>query len=1067
MSSLRVPFVGSLSRRARVLRGPTPAIAVAAALTALTPIDLSAQDGGMAFDSAMLAGLEYRSIGPPRGGRSTAVAGITEQPHTFFMGATGGGVWKTVDAGLEWTNISDGHFEAGSIGAIDVADSDPNVIYVGTGSACIRGNASKGIGMYRSTDGGESWTHAGLPNAGQIGRIEVHPTNPDVAFAAVLGDPFGPNPERGVYRTRDGGATWQNVLFLSDSTGFVDLALNQRNPRIIFAAAWRAERKPWTFISGSTEAGIFRSTDGGDTWKKLEGGLPEGIVGKAAVTVSRANPQRVWVLIEAPDGKGGVYRSDDGGDTWSQVNRDRGLQQRAWYYTHIYADPVDENTVYALNTSYMKSIDGGRTFQRYGVPHGDVHDLWVNYDDPSFQVVADDGGAQVTTTAAESWSTYYNQPTAEFYRVFVDNQFPYRVYGSQQDNSTIMVPSRFLPGVRPAQHWSAVGGCESGHIAIDPRDPMVTYAGCYGGSINRVDRRTGDVRQILIYPQLQLGQAPKTLRYRFQWNAPIRISPHNPDMVYHTSNYVHRTTDMGRTWETISGDLTRNDTTKQNFSGEPITRDNTGVEVYGVVFAFEESPRERGVLWAGTDDGLVHISRNDGASWQNVTPRGMPEWGTVNMIDLSAHGAGRAHIAVHKYRQADYGAYMFRTDDYGATWTRLGTAGIAPGHFVRVVREDPVRQGLLYAGTEYGLYASFDGGAGWQPLQLNLPVTPITDLVVHEGDLVIATQGRSFWILDDVSPLRQMTPEIAASAMHLFAPRPAVRASGVFGTGASIYFSVDEEPEDAVTLEILDSGGRAVRIFSTKPASFTAEQKAAAGRRPEWSPDRLEAKAGLNRFTWNLNDEGPDLVEGARIWGATGGMDVVPGRYQVRLTRGEASQTADLEVRIDPRIEGSVTVADLQAQYDLAARVRDMLQQSHDAVREVRSIRSQMKEQAGLAKDAGYGEEFIDMADETGKKLTEVEEALFQTKNESNQDPLNFQPMLDNQIAALYGYIQSTQDRPNQGGVERADDLRAELDVQLTALRAIIETDVADFNAKLREKGVPGVIVKQPPRATS
>ncbi len=1046
--------------------GLTAIVSLALILPALgMPAPARAQAGG--FAESAFEGLSFRSIGPPRGGRSTAVAGVADEPLTFFFGGTGGGVWKTVDAGLNWTNISDGFFDVGSIGAIDVADSDPNVIYVGTGSADPRGNVSSGNGIYRSTDGGRTWAHAGLPNAGQIGRIEVHPDDPDVAWAAVLGNIFAPNPERGVYRTRDGGATWENVLFVSDSTGAIDLALDPQNPRVLFAAMWRAERKPWTMISGAEEGGIWRSKDGGDTWEKLAGGLPGGVVGKAAVTVSRANHDRVWVLIEAPEGKGGVYRSDDGGDTWSQVNRDRSLQQRAWYYTHIYADPVDENTVYALNTSYMKSIDGGKTFRSYGVPHGDTHDLWVNPKDPRYQVIADDGGAQVTTTGAASWSTYFNQPTAEIYRVFVDEQFPYRVYGSQQDNSTIMVPSRNMPAVRPAQHWAAVGGCESGHIAIDPRDPMITYAGCYGGNINRVNRRTGDVRQILLYPQLQLGQAPKTLRYRFQWNAPIRLSPHDPDVVYHTSQYVHRTRDGGYSWETISPDLTRNDTTKQNFAGEPITKDNTGVEVYGTIFAFEESPHEAGVLWAGSDDGLVHISRDAGENWTDITPSGLPAFSTVNMIELSAHAPGRAFIAAYRYRYGDNTPYVFRTDDYGETWTRLSSSGIGADEFVRVVREDPIRKGLLFAGTERGLYVSFDDGASWQSLRRNLPVTPVTDMRIHHGDLVVATQGRSFWILDDMTPLRQMSQQTAGAALHLYAPRDAVRAQGVFPNGASIYFQLAAEPEDPLDLAIADATGRVVRVYSTKPDSWDEDAKAAIGRDRDWTPDRLEAKPGLNRLVWDLSEEGPDLIPEARIWGFTGRVPAVPGRFEIRLSMGETRQTADLEVRIDPRVAEEVTVADLQAQHDLMVQVRDMLEQSHDAVRDIRSIRSQMKEIASTAKEAGYGEEFEEMAEETGGKLGAVEEELFQTKNESGQDPLNFPPRLDNQIAALYGYIGSTYDRPNVGATERTGDLRMELSAQLEALQAIIDGEVAEFNRRLREKGVPGVIVRTGARATS
>jgi photosystem II stability/assembly factor-like uncharacterized protein len=1032
----------------------------------MEPRELAAQDS-VVFDSSDVAGLTFRSIGPPRGGRSTAVAGITEKPLTYFLGGTGSGVWKTVDAGLNWVNISDGYFDVGSIGAIDVADSDPNVIYVGTGSADPRGNVSSGNGIYKSTDGGGTWAHTGLPNAGQIGRIAVHPENPDVAYAGVLGNIFGPNSERGVYRTRNGGATWENVLFVSDSTGVRDLALNPRNPRILFAATWRAERKPWTMISGAEEGGIWRTKDSGDTWEKLGGGLPEGLVGKAAVTVSRANPDRVWVLIEAPNDRGGVYRSDDGGDTWTHINDERRLQQRAWYYTHIYADPLDENTVYALNTGYNKSIDGGVTWTSYSVPHGDVHDLWVNYENPNFQVVANDGGAQVTTTGAESWSTYYNQPTAEIYRVFVDEQFPYRVYGSQQDNSTIMVPSRNMPAVQPAQHWSAVGGCESGHIAIDPRNPNVTYAGCYGGSINRVDRGTGDVRQMLLYPQLQLGHAASSLEHRFQWNAPIRLSPHDPDVVYHTSQFVNRTSDGGYSWETISPDLTRDDIDTQGFAGGRITWDNTGVEVYGTVFAFEESPHEAGVLWAGSDDGLIHVSRDDGANWENVTPQGLPEFSTVNMIDLSAHGPGRAHVAVYRYRVADTGAYMYRTNDYGQTWTRLGTTGLEAGHFVRVIREDPEREGLLFAGTENGLYVSFDGGDNWQPLQQNLPITPVTDLLIHQGDLVVATQGRSFWILDDLSPLREITTQSIAADMHLYSPKNAIRSQGVSPSGATVYFALAEEPEEALNLEFMDSRGDVVRVYSTKPDSWDGDAKTAIGRPTNWSPSQLQATQGLNRMTWDLGEEGPDLLDDAQLWGFAGRVPAVPGVYQVRLSMGDASQTRNLPLLIDPRIAHEVTIEDLQMQHDLMVQVREMLRQSHNAVREVRSVRTQMTDIAQTAKVAGYGDEFIEMADETGEKLTGVEEEVFQTKNESGQDPLNFPSMLDGEIANLYGYISSTYDRPNAIAAVRANELAEELEGHLQELQRIIETDVAEFNAKLREAGVPGVIVRTPPRATS
>ncbi|MFQ5689977.1 MAG: WD40/YVTN/BNR-like repeat-containing protein [Gemmatimonadota bacterium] len=1043
------------------------ALAASMAVTAL-PTPSAAQGRGqtVSYDTALYRGMRYRSIGPTRGGRSTAVTGIAGEPFTFLFGSTGGGVWKTTDAGQTWTNISDKYFQVGSVGSIDVADSDPNVIYVGTGSADIRGNVSQGAGVYKSTDGGKTWTHVGLDDAGQIGRIAVHPTHPDIAFAAVLGHPFGPNPERGIFRTRDGGASWEKVLFISDSTGAIDVSIDVRNPRIVYAGMWRAERKPWTLISGAQEGGIWKSTDGGDTWKRLAGGLPEGLVGKTSVSVSPANPDRVWALIEAPNGKGGVYRSDDAGKTWRQVNKNRKLQQRAWYYTHIYADALDENTVYALNTSYYKSIDGGKTFQSIRVPHGDVHGLWVNPTNPDLQIVADDGGAQVTVDGGRTWTTYFNQPTAQIYRVFVDDRFPYRVYGPQQDNSTIMVPSRPISGsVTPFQNWAQVGGCESGHIAIDPRNPNITYAGCYGGSINRVDRGTGEVRQILLYPQLQLGQAPKTLKYRFQWNAPIRLSPHDPDVLYHTSNHVHRTRDGGHSWETISPDLTRNDTTKQNYAGEPITKDNTGVEVYGTIFAFEESSTEPGVLWAGSDDGLVHISRDDGAHWTDITPEDLPAYSTVNMIELSARTPGRAFIAAYRYRLDDFTPYMFRTDDYGKTWTRLSNRGIPANHFVRVIREDPERTGLLYAGSEYGMYVSFDDGRSWQSLQLNLPVVPVTDLRVHHGDLVVATQGRSFWILDDLSPLRQLNEEVAASPVHLFQPRDAFRTGGGGfggggGAGATIYYYLARAPEGNATVEILDENGQVVRTYATRPSKFEKREGDPEG----YKPDSIPAETGLNRMRWNLAYEKPPLLKDAVIWGFTGGLRAVPGTYRVRLTVGDETQTRDLHVRLDPRLH--VTREALQAQFDMMRRVRDMLVRDHDAVRDIRSVRKQLKEQAKLAEDAGFGEGLTAMADSIGKKLTGVEEELFQTKNQSGQDPLNFPPKLDNQIAYLYGYLLGTTDRPNVGASERMADLKEQLDGYLADLRKILDEDVARFNRTLEERGVPPIVVKERKSAT-
>ncbi len=1013
-------------------------------------------------DTAMLAGLEYRSIGPARGGRVTAVSGVAGKPLSYFMGSTGGGVWRTDDAGVNWRNVSDGHFSSASVGAIAVADSDPNVVWVGMGSACIRGNTSQGDGVYRSVDGGRNWSHVGLPEAGQIGRIAVHPRDPDVAYAAVLGHPFGPNPERGVYRTRDGGASWERVLFVSDSTGAVDVAFDPSNPRILYAGMWRAERKPWTMISGAEEGGIYKSSDSGDTWVRLEGGLPEGLVGKTAVTVSPAKPDRVWVLIEAPDGKGGVYRSDDAGESWTQINTNRNLQQRAWYYTHIYADPVDENTVYALNVSFWKSVDGGRSFESIGVPHGDTHDLWIHPMDTEIMVIGNDGGAQVSMNGGDSWSTMYNQPTAEFYRVFVDDRFPYRVYGSQQDNSTISLPSLGIGGLTPFEHWRSAGGCESGHIAIDPRDPDVTYAGCYGGSISRVNYRTGAFRQILVYPQLQLGQAPKTLRYRFQWNAPIRLSPHDPDVLYHASQFVHRSTDGGDSWETISPDLTRNDTTRQDFAGAPITMDNTGVEVYGTIFSLEESALEQGVLWAGTDDGRIHVSRNAGGTWTEVTPSRMPEWGTVNAIELSEHAEGRAFAAVHRYREDDFRPYVFRTDDYGESWKLItDDNGIAEHHFVRAIREDPIRRGLLYAGTEYGMYVSFDDGSSWQSLQLNLPVSPITDLQVQRGDLVVATQGRSFWILDDVSPLRQLELGGDGEEPLLFRPADAYRARVSGGgpegrpSGAILYYYLPEQTEQAVAVEIMDAAGEVLRTYTWEPEAEGSDEETGFERTLEG--DSIAGGQGLHRANWDLRLGRPDLVDEAVIWGFTGGPQVVPGSYQVRLTMGDWSDTASFEVLPDPRLDlGSEARA---AQFELMIRIRGSLQESHRAVERVRAVRAQLKDRAERAKEAGFGDDLPALADSAVESLTRIEERLFQTKNESGQDPLNFPPMLDNQLAYVYGYVGFSDGAPTAGAEGRYEDLAEELEGLLAELEEALSGPVARFNEALEEREVPAIIV--------
>jgi photosystem II stability/assembly factor-like uncharacterized protein len=1028
-----------------------------------------------AFDGKLFQALEYRNIGPYRGGRVTAVSGVVQDRLTFYMGSTGGGVWKTTDGGVTWRPVSDGQLWSASVGAIAVAPSDPNVIYAGMGSACVRGNTSPGDGVYRSTDAGETWSHAGLRQAGQFGRIRVHPNDPDLAYAAALGHAFGPNEERGVFRTRDGGASWEKVLYVTERTGAVDLAMDPSNPRILYAAAYRMERKPWTAIGGGDGSGLYKSVDGGDTWEEITVSLKgvEGPVGRIGVSVSAAAPNRIYALVEAEGG--GLFRSDDRGKTFRLINPDRNLRQRPWYYTHVFADPQDPETVWVLNVGIWRSTDGGRTFDIFRAPHGDHHALWIHPEDSNLLINGNDGGANVSYNGGRTWSTQANQPTAEFYRVTVDDRFPYHVYGCQQDNSCVAVASRTAGPVIDRQDWYVIGGCESGHVAVDPRDPRITYSGCYGGSLARYDHGSGHEWAITTYPEVAVGQAARDLRYRFQWNAPTRLSPHDPDVLYHTSQYVHRSTDGGHSWTLISPDLTRNDVAKQGHAGGDLTWDNTGVEVYGTIFAFEESSHTPGLLWAGTDDGRVHLSRDGGQSWNEITPRGMPEWGTVNMIDLSAHDAGRAFIAVHRYREDDFTPYVFRTDDYGQSWKRLtdGKNGVPTHHFVRVVREDPERRGLLFAGTEFGVYVSFDDGERWQPLQIELPVTPITDLAVKHGDLIVATQGRSFWILDDLSPLRQMSAEVAAADAHLFTPREAYRFGGGFSfsgprvagtnppSGAMIFYTLNGEVEDEVRLEILDAGGEVLRRFSSETEERRAPMPFLRYLPVQPEPRLLPGDDGLNRFVWDLRLPDPELVDDAVLWGFPRGPKVAPGVYQARLAIGDWSQTRSFRVLADPRLAASQEEFD--AQYRLARRVWQALTDDHRAIRRLRDVRIQLGDLVRRLEDTGQGDGLREPADSITARLDDLEARLTQPKSEAPQDILNFPPGIDGQLLGLMNDVGGDAAAPpTAGAVERYDDLRRQLDGYLGELEDIFGTQLAAFNDLVTEKGADPVIVGRP-----
>ncbi|MBO6576931.1 MAG: hypothetical protein JJ896_15820 [Rhodothermales bacterium] len=988
-----------------------------------------------AQEADLFSNLDFRNVGPTRGGRVTAVAGHRAHPHTFYMGATGGGVWKTTDYGTTWENISDGFFQTGSIGSIDVADADSDVIYVGTGSDGIRSNVIIGRGMYKSTDAGRTWTHAGLTDAGQLSAVVVHPTNPEVVYVAALGSPFGPNPERGVYKSIDGGSNWQHVLFVSENTGAVDLELNPSNPEEVYAAMWTARRYPWSIDSGSeTENGIYKSTDGGLTWAQKSTGLPEGPIGKIDFAVTPADPTRVYALVEAAPEVEGLYRSNDRGETWRLISNENGIMRRPFYYTNVDADPHDADVVWVNNEGFFKSSNGGADWRRVSTPHGDNHDMWINPDNPDIFVQSNDGGANVTLDGGRTWSSQTNQPTAELYQINADDRFPYWIYAGQQDNSTIAVPS-LPPGTRVGGHtafWEAIGGCETGPAVPKPGDADIVYSNCKG-RFGRFNRRTGQEMHYYVGAVDMYGVNPSTLPYRFQRVVPIEVSPHDANTVYHGSQYVHRTRDEGRTWEQISPDLTAFRPERQVISGKPITRDITGEEHYSTLYVIEESPLERGVIWTGANDGPVHVTRDDGASWTDVTPP-MPPEGRIQHIDVSPHAPGKAYVAAYRYLLNDFRPYLFRTTDYGQSWTLLtdGTNGIGDFNPTRVVREDPDREGLLYAGTEYGLFVSFDDGISWQSMQANLPMTPITDIKVHRGDLLIATMGRSFWILDDLSPLHQVSEAIAARPAHLFAPREAYRMRysafqrestdpEYLPAGATIWYHLAEDA-DVVELEILDGSGTVLRHYTSaeQAENQPAEQgmRAPVPIRPE--PEALETTAGLHRFIWDLRHSGP-----LQVSGRTGrGPMAVPGEYIVRMSTGGESQTVGLTVLPDPRLEGDVSQADMEAQLAHNQSMGELL------TRFARAVRAVNQQLEGMERTHPLRDRLAGLKDR------------MVTDNSDSYPPR----MLDSHLRYLAGMTMRADQRPGRDAYERLATLTQEVDAMVAEVEQVL--------AELREDAV-------------
>ncbi len=1001
------------------------------------------------FDQKYFDAMQWRNIGPFRGGRSCAVTGIPGKPNLFYMGSTGGGIWKTTDAGNTWQNISDGFF-GGSIGSIAVSEWDNNVIYVGAGEKTIRGNVSSGDGIWKSVDAGKTWKSVGLKNSRHVPRIRINPKNPDIVYAAVMGDLYKTSNERGVYKSIDGGTSWKKVLFANADAGAIDLVIDPNNARVLYATTWNVRRTPYSLSSGGDGSSIWKSIDGGDTWMDISTneGLPKGIWGISGVTVSPVNSDIVWALIENKDG--GIYKSIDAGKTWKLINSERKLRQRAWYYTRLYADTQDENGLYVLNVRYHHSTDGGKTFKTFNAPHGDHHDLWIAPEDNQRMIIGDDGGAQISFDAGENWTTYHNQPTSQFYRVTTDNHFPYRIYGAQQDNSTVRISHRTNGRFISEKDWESTAGGESAHIAVDPNNNDIVYGGSYGGYLTRVNHKTKETRAINVWPDDPMGHGAEDFKYRFQWNFPIFFSPNDSKKLYAASNHLHATTNEGQSWEIISPDLTRNDPKTLKSSGGPITQDNTGVEYYGTIFAAAESSSEEGLIWTGSDDGLVHITKDGGKNWNNVTPKNMPEWMMINCIEIDPFNKGGAYIVGTKYKTGDYNPYIYKTVDYGATWQKI-TNGIGNEDFTRALRVDPKRKGLLYAGTERGMYISFDDGISWSKFQLNLPTVPITDLAVKNNNLIAATQGRSFWMIDDLTPLHQLQSDLMNQDFFVFKPLPSYRMTGGNGRtsktsgqnhagGVAVNFYVkDTAKADTISLAFLDSNKQLIKKYSTHSDTEKKEEK-------------LKVKPGSNQFNWNMMYADAEKVKGMILWWASlSGPKALPGEYTVELTKNGINKSQAFTILKDPRTEA--TDADMKAQFDFILSVRDKMTEIHKALKNVTKMKAQIT-QLKKSVDKDTHKELLDFANKISKEVTVIENNLYQTKSKSNQDPLNFPIRLNNKLGHLNSLSSIGNFKPTDQAVAFKNEITAQIDKELAALYKIFETDVSELNKKVKESNI-------------
>lgn len=1026
----------------------------------LASIPLAAQS----YDQKLFGNMHWRNIGPFRGGRVLTVAGIPGDPNTYYFGAVAGGVWKSTDAGATWKPLFE-HETTASMGAIAVADSDRNVIYAGSGEGCIRGNMSYGDGVYKSVDGGRTWKNVGLRDTQHIGALIIDPKEPDIVFVAALGHAYGSNSERGIFRTRDGGKTWEKVLYKDDQTGGIDVVFDPHNSNILFASLWQVMRTPYSLDSGGPGSGLYKSVDGGTTWKRLEGnGLPDGIMGRIGVSVSGADPARVYALIEAE--KGGLYRSDDAGEQWVRVNDDERYRQRAWYFTHVFADPKSADTVYVLNTGLFRSTDGGKTFALLPAPHGDHHGLWIDPTNPTRLINSNDGGVTISVDGGRTWTQQNNQPTAQFYHVIADNRFPYYLYGAQQDNTTVAIKTMDTDEwVITDKDWYDVGGGESGYIAPNPRDANVVYAGDGGGVVTRFDKRNDQVQLVSPWPLDTSGRAAGELEHRFQWTEPIVISPHDPDVIYTASEVVWKSSDQGKSWTIISPDLTRNDKSKQKPSGGPITLDITSVEYYDTVFTLAESPVQKGLIWAGTDDGLIQVTHDGGQHWANVTPPGktLPEWSVISLIEASPHDAGTAYAAVDRHKNDDLGAYIYKTDDFGRTWRKI-SSGIPEGAYVHAVRQDPKNKNLLYAGTELGVYVSFDNGERWQPLQLNLPVTPIMDLIVKGDDLAVATNGRSFWVLDDLSPLRELTPQLASQEVILYKPGASYRMNFPEQVdkrrpvgenppnGLIVSYYLKNEAKGEITLDIFSSAGKPVRHYSSKPRNKFEQP-------PEWPdlekpPELLSTAAGMDRFPWNLRYESPTEIPNA-FYADNGpeGPIALPGTYKLKLTVDGKTRTALAELKVDPRL--SVTESDLQKLFDLELKVRDDIEALHTAVNQMRGVRSQMEVVKERVSEQGdKGEPVVRAIEDLDKKMAPVEQELIQVKMKSSEGNLRYPNMLNEQYESFRSTLELADAAPTQPDYTVFDELHGRLQGQLAIWNRIAATDVPELNELVRKQNV-------------